>query len=160
MRGLTVRGRSFAAEVEGWVLRALGRGVEAGGAAGVVGGVAGVAASFAEGAAAVASGLGVAAGGAEATLGPADGVTDGDASAGEDDEMGAGGVGGAATSVDGRMMRFSMNELTDDTAASARWRAALTSATYPETCRPTPTTPRKVFTSMKTMSAIIRVRMG
>jgi hypothetical protein len=89
---------------------------------------------------------------------PTCGVADGGESAGEGD--GAGGVGGVAASWDGRMIRFSTKELTDDIAASARWRAALTSATYPDICRPAPTKPRKVLNSMKTITAIARNRMG
>jgi hypothetical protein len=155
-RGPTVRGRLFDATVEEGALRTSGRGVEAGGDAG---GVAGAAASFAGGAAGLACGVGVAAGGADATVGPADGVAAGDASVGEGDGIGAGGIGGDAASWDGRLS-LSKNELTDEYAASARWRAELTSATYPETCRPTPTKPRKVLKSIKAMSAMTKVRMG
>jgi len=72
------------------------------------------------------------------TAGPVDGAAGGGELAGEGDGMGAVEVGGAAASWDGRMIRFSTKELTDDIAASARSRAALTSATYPEIRRPTP----------------------
>ena len=91
---------------------------------------------------------------------PVGGVADGGESAGEGDGTEAGAVGGAAASWEDRMVRLSKKERTDATAASARWRAALTSATYPEICRPVPTKPRKVLTSIKTITAIARNRIG
>ena len=92
--------------------------------------------SFAEESAAVARGA--VAGGADVTAGPVDGVAGGGESAGEGDGTAAVEVGGAAASWDGRMIRLSTKELTEDIAASARSRAVLTSATYPEIRRPTP----------------------
>jgi hypothetical protein len=73
--------------------------------------------------------------------------------------MGAGGVGVGAASWDGRMIRFWTKELSDDIAASVRWRAALTSATYPEICRLTPTKPR-LLNSTTASSATTRNRIG
>jgi hypothetical protein len=155
------RERSFAAAFAAGKALASTSCVDAGGRAGADVGVVGGAASFAEraaagGAAAVAAG----AGGADAVAVPVGGAEDGSESAGEGDGTGAGGVGGVVASWDGRMIRFSTKELTDAIAASACWRAALTSATYPEICRPVPTKPRTVLTSIKTITAITRNRMG
>src|ERR1043166_8276579 len=127
VRGCTVRRPPLAAEFEEGAALASRRGV-----GGAIGGGAGDADSFAEGR--VAAGAGAAVGGA-ATAGPADGVAGVGELAGEGDGTGVEVVDGASASWDRRMIRFSKKELTDDIAASARWRAALTSATYPETCR-------------------------
>ena len=94
------------------------------------------------------------------TAGPADGAAGVDELAGEGDGMGAVEVGGPAASWDGRMIRFSKNELTDDIIASARSRAALTSPTYPEIRRPNPAKSRRPLNSITASSAIVRKRMG
>ena len=73
--------------------------------------------------------------------GAADGVAEGGGGgAAEGDGIAAGGVGGAVASLDGREICSLMKELTDDIAASARWRAP---SKYPETCWPTVATARK-----------------
>lgn len=94
------------------------------------------------------------------TAGPVGGVAGGAELAGEGDGMGAVDVGGPAASSDGRMIRFSTKELTDDIAASARSRAALTSPTYPEIRRPSPAKSRRPLNSITASSAIVRKRMG
>ena len=69
------------------------------------------------------------AGGGDAVTRPVDGVVAGDdGSVAGGDGIGVGGVGGAAASRVRREVNLSTNELTHDVAASARWRAALTSA--------------------------------
>ena len=92
--------------------------------------------------------------------GPVDGVAGVGELAGEGDGMGAVEVAGPAASWDGRMIRFSTKELTDDIAASARSRAALTSPTYPESRRPNPAKSRRPLNSIIASSAIVRKRMG
>jgi hypothetical protein len=151
-RGCNVRGPPFAAGFVGGPPLASRRGV-----GGAIGGGAGGVDSFAGGTTAVARGVG--AGGADVTAGPAGGVVGGGELAGEGDGIGAEGVGGAAACSDRRMIRFSKKELTDDIAASERSRAAMTSATYPEICRLTPTRPR-VLNSTTASSATPRNRMG
>jgi hypothetical protein len=98
--------------------------------------------------------------GADVTAGPADGVAGVGELAGEGDGMGAVEVAGPAASWDGRMIRFSTKELTDDIAASARSRAALTSPTYPEIRRPNPAKSCRLLNSITESSAIVRKRMG
>lgn len=94
------------------------------------------------------------------TAGSVDGAAEGGELAGEGDGMGAVEVGGAAASRDGHMIRFSTKELTDDIAASARSRAALTSPIYPDIRRPTPAESRRPLNSITASSAIVRKRMG
>ena len=94
------------------------------------------------------------------TVEPVDGVAGGGELAGEGDGGEAVEVGGPAASWDGRMIRFSTRELTDDTAASARSRAALTSPTYPEIRRSNPAKSRRPLNSKTASSAIVRKRMG
>ena len=94
------------------------------------------------------------------TAGPVDGAAGGGELAGEGDGMEAVEVGGAAACWDGRMIRFSTKELTDDIAASARSRATLTSPTYSEIRRPNPAKSRRPLNSITASSAIVRKRMG
>ena len=94
------------------------------------------------------------------TAGPVDGAAGGGELAGEGDRMGAVEVGGAVASWDGRVIRFSTKELTDDTAASARSRAVLTSPKYPEIRRSNPAKSRRPLNSITASSAIVRKRMG
>ena len=94
------------------------------------------------------------------TAGPVDGVAGGGELAGDGDVVGAVDVGGPAASWDGPMIRFSTKELTDDIAASARSRAALTSPTYPEIRRPNPAKSCRLLNSITASSAIVRKRMG